>query len=42
MKRALRVAALGFTAVLSACQVVGPDYQPPKDGAINQIGRAHV
>ncbi len=36
MKRALRVAALGFTAVLSACQMVGPDYQLPKDGAINR------
>ncbi|MBI6674617.1 efflux transporter outer membrane subunit [Pseudomonas syringae] len=36
MKRALRVAALGFTALLSACQMVGPDYQLPKDGAINR------
>ncbi len=36
MKRALRLSALGLSALLSACQLVGPDYRLPKDGAINR------
>ncbi|MEE4572690.1 efflux transporter outer membrane subunit [Pseudomonas alliivorans] len=36
MKRAPRLMVLGFSALLSACQMVGPDYELPKDGAINR------
>ncbi|MCO8163364.1 efflux transporter outer membrane subunit [Pseudomonas sp. 21LCFQ010] len=36
MKPALRLLALSVGALLSACQVVGPDYQPPKDAAVNR------
>ncbi|MEE4681929.1 efflux transporter outer membrane subunit [Pseudomonas alliivorans] len=36
MKRAPRLMVLGFSALLSACQIVGPDYELPKDGAINR------
>lgn len=36
MKRAPRLMVLGFSALLSACQMVGPDYELPKDSAINR------
>ncbi|CAM3452722.1 RND transporter [Pseudomonas floridensis] len=36
MKRAARLTVLGFGALLSACQMVGPDYVPPRDGAVNR------
>lgn len=36
MKRAPRLMVLGFSALLSACQIVGPDYELPNDGAINR------
>ncbi|MEE4651543.1 efflux transporter outer membrane subunit [Pseudomonas alliivorans] len=36
MKQAPRLMVLGFSALLSACQIVGPDYELPKDGAINR------
>ncbi|MEE4859355.1 efflux transporter outer membrane subunit [Pseudomonas alliivorans] len=36
MKQAPRLMVLGFSALLSACQMVGPDYELPKDGAINR------
>ncbi|KPB50405.1 efflux transporter outer membrane subunit [Pseudomonas coronafaciens] len=36
MKRAARLTAISFGTLLSACQMVGPDYQVPQDGAINR------
>lgn len=36
MKRFARLTTVGFGLLLSACQVVGPDYQLPRDGAINR------
>ncbi|WNW11095.1 efflux transporter outer membrane subunit [Pseudomonas sp. DTU_2021_1001937_2_SI_NGA_ILE_001] len=36
MIRPLPCLALGLGALLSACQMVGPDYQKPKDAAINR------
>ncbi|WP_122667843.1 efflux transporter outer membrane subunit [Pseudomonas viridiflava] len=36
MKRAPRLMVLGFSALLSACQMVGPDYELPKNSAINR------
>ncbi|MCV4288447.1 efflux transporter outer membrane subunit [Pseudomonas capsici] len=36
MKHATHMATLGLGLLLSACQMVGPDYQLPKDSAINR------
>ncbi|MBX8543778.1 TolC family protein [Pseudomonas cichorii] len=36
MKHATHMATLGLGLLLSACQMVGPDYELPKDGAINR------
>lgn len=36
MKHAKHMATLGLGLLLSACQMVGPDYQLPKDSAINR------
>ncbi|GFM76179.1 RND transporter [Pseudomonas cichorii] len=36
MKHATHMATLGLGLLLSACQMVGPDYDLPKDGAINR------
>ena len=36
MKPMARLSILGLGLLLSACQVVGPDYQLPRDGAINR------
>jgi NodT family efflux transporter outer membrane factor (OMF) lipoprotein len=36
MKRIARLSTLGLGLLLSACQVVGPDYQLPREGAINR------
>ncbi|WP_459745065.1 efflux transporter outer membrane subunit [Pseudomonas sp. 3A(2025)] len=36
MKPASRLLALSLTALLSACQMVGPDYKQPADAAINR------
>lgn len=36
MNHALRLATAGLGLLLSACQMVGPDYQLPADGAINR------
>ncbi|MBI6854032.1 efflux transporter outer membrane subunit [Pseudomonas cichorii] len=36
MKYATHMATLGLGLLLSACQMVGPDYELPKDGAINR------
>lgn len=35
-KHAARLATLGLSLLLSACQMVGPDYQMPVEGAINR------
>ncbi len=36
MNHALRLATAGLGLLLSACQMVGPDYQLPAEGAINR------
>ncbi|GFM86772.1 RND transporter [Pseudomonas cichorii] len=36
MKHATHMATLGLGLLLSACQMVGPNYELPKDGAINR------
>ncbi|MBX8519751.1 TolC family protein [Pseudomonas cichorii] len=36
MKHATHMATLGLGLLLSACQMVGPDYELPKDSAINR------
>ncbi|MCV4281803.1 efflux transporter outer membrane subunit [Pseudomonas capsici] len=36
MKHATHMATLGLGLLLSACQMVGPDYQLPRDSAINR------
>ena len=45
--KAVRLAAVGLGLLLSGCQLLGPDYQLPKDAAmqrpdLQEIGRAHV
>jgi len=36
MKHTTRLATVGLGLLLSACQVVGPNYEQPKDGAMNR------
>jgi len=36
MKQGTRLATIGLGLLLSACQVVGPDYQLPKESALNR------
>lgn len=36
MKRTARLTALGFGLLLAGCQMVGPNYELPKDAAVNR------